>query len=236
MKLVLLNIQSGRATTRGYWEYFRRRRKTRTLGRIAEFLRTEGAALAALCEIDAGSARTGGIDQVSYLSSHTSLVHHAFFPTFVVGELANQGNSLHSLFPIVGTRNHLLPGIGEPRYLSEARVRMEGEEFTVFVTHLSLRLHVRRSQLEAIRDRINEMRGPVILAGDFNVALEDELEFLETTRLSRVVSGRTFPSWKPRKALDHVFFSDDFSVRESHVHDQDLFSDHLPLVVEFSWR
>ena len=42
----------------------------------------------------------------------------------------------------------------------------------------------------------------------------------------------TYPSWRPTRRLDHLFFSPHFRILRAGVFARFPFSDHLPLVVE----
>ena len=89
-----------------------------------------------------------------------------------------------------------------------------------------------RPTMTSIAGLIGEEDRPTILAGDFNVSEEAELDLLAESSLQKATSTPTFPSWRPRRHLDHLFFSRHFSVRTTYAFDAFLFSDHLPFVAE----
>lgn len=199
--------------------------------KCARFLREERIDIAALVEIDAGSSRTKGVNQVELLSRLAGFEHSVFFPALRVGSRINQGNALLSRYPIVGSENIGLPGMGEPRVLSEACVDMGGEDITLLLTHLSLQQNLRGSQLKKIIEIVNGCTKPLILAGDFNVNHEDELAILNEGGLNHAISLPTYPSWRPRRNLDHVFVSD-LCIGDAYAYTKELFSDHLPIVAD----
>ena len=88
------------------------------------------------------------------------------------------------------------------------------------------------ADLDALAGIIGGCDVPTVLAGDFNVSREEELDLLAGSALQKAVSLPTFPSWKPRKALDHLFFSRHFEIARVYAFDAHRFSDHLPLVAE----
>ena len=238
LRLAVSNVQNGIGTTRGYWHYLATGWKywlphgpgpLQTAGTV---LREAGVDIAALCEIGGGARRTRGIDQVAFVGETAGLQHRAFFPTFTVGRRVNQGNAVCSRFPLQHVANHRLPGTGEPRFLSEADVVLDGTTLRVFVTHLSLQRLLREQQIGAIADIIGECDQPTVLAGDFNISEAGELDLLLESNLQQVTSAPTFPSWKPAKALDHLFFSRHFTVEASYVLTAPRFADHLPLIAE----
>ena len=221
VRIAVCNLQLGIGTTRGYWQYlitawkYRLAHDARFIEQAADFLRDEAVDVAALCEVDAGSRRTRWVDQLEVLAHRSGLVHAAFFPT-----------------PVRIVRNHPLPGIGEPRFLSEAEVALAGMTVRLLVTHLSLERTLRLPQIHHIAEIVDRSQGPTILTGDFNISEQAELGLLDESHLERAASAPTFPAWRPRRYLDHLFVSKHFAVVNVYSYDDRLFSDHLPLVVE----
>lgn len=242
LRIAIANLQTGIGTTRGYWHYlttawkYRLPHDSRPIEQAARFLREARIDVAALCEIEAGSRRTRGVDQLALLGDIAGMPSRSFFPTRVVGARVNQGNALASPHPLRPVANHPLPGVGEPRFLSEGELDFNGRPIRVLVTHLSLEHKLRTPQIHRIARLVNRSSGPTILAGDFNIAESAELSLLRESILDRAIGGATFPAWGPRKSLDHLFFSVHFEFRRSYVYDGELFSDHLPLVAEVRLR
>lgn len=239
LRVAVLNVQSGLGTTRGWWDYFRtmryriQPRVTRHIERIGAALRHRAVDLAVFTEVDGGSRRTAGVDQAALLAERGGFASHAFFPCFHVADSICQGNAIHARGPVELVKNHPLPGLGEPRYLSEAVVELDGGPIHVFATHTSLDAAVRREQLAEIRDIVAEHPGPALLGGDLNARKSDELDHL-VRALRHVPCGPTFPSWRPRWALDHLFVSEHFTARSARVLREVREADHLPVLVELS--
>lgn len=240
-KVGIFNAQSGVATTRGYWQYlftawrYGMPHYSDVLRGFADVVTHLRLDLVGLAEIDAGSRRTKQVDQLALIGNHTPLPHRVFFPTLPLGNSANQGNAILSRFPVLASHNHKLPGLGEPRYLGEARIIIGDTEVDFFTTHLSLSALYRNKQIHAVAEIINASARPVILTGDFNVSDHSEMEIIHQSKLCRVVSGATFPSWRPRRFLDYIFFSGEFQLGKKFVH-PGKFSDHLLLIAEASLR
>lgn len=238
LRIATCNLQTGIGTTRGYWHYLVTAWKyllphgSAPVRQAAAFLEAEQVDVATICEVEGGSWRTRGIDQTALLAGATPLEHRAFFPTFTAGGRVNQGNAVCARFPLRRAKAHELPGSGEPRYLCEAEIALRGTAVRVCVTHLSLQLPLRTPQIERVAELIDGRNLPTILAGDFNVAENDELRLLVEGGLKQADAGATFPAWAPEKSLDHLFFSSHFRIVRSFVFDQFLFADHLPLVVD----
>jgi endonuclease/exonuclease/phosphatase family metal-dependent hydrolase len=235
LRFAICNLQTGIGTTRGYWHYLATAWKyvlphhSAYVERAGAFLGEAAVDVAAFCEIGGGSWRTRGVDQAALIARSSPLVHHAFFPAFVAGRRINQGNAFCSRYPVQPIANHPLPGPGEPRFLSEAEVRIDGRAVRVFVTHLSLQLDVRTPQLRRIAALTDRVDRPTVLAGDFNISQDAELQLLAESQLQQVPPCPTYPAWKPARALDHLFFSEHFTIGGSAAFDRFLFSDHLPL-------
>jgi endonuclease/exonuclease/phosphatase family metal-dependent hydrolase len=239
LRIAVSNLQGGIGTTRGWWQYLTTGWKyvlphdSTALEGAVGFFRGERIDIAALCEANGSSLRSKGVDQVALVADRGGLPNHVFFPAHVVGDKVNQGNAVCARFPVRLVENHLLPGIGERRCLSEAEIDVSGNPVRLFVTHLALDLGQRKSQIHRIARLLNERPGlPTILAGDFNVSREEEMELLIDTKLQMATSAATFPAWKPKRRLDYLFFSSEFTIRDSRAYDATLFSDHLPLVAE----
>ena len=238
IRVAACNLQAGIGTTKGYWHYLLTGWKyflphhSKPVEEAAAFLREQRIDLVALSEVEGGSKRSKGVDQAALLADRTPLEHHVFFPTLVTGSRINQGNAVCSRFPVRRVQNHALSGSGEPRYVGEAEVEINGHTIHVFATHLSLERKVRRPQIEDLVDIINACDHPSILAGDFNISEAAELDLISEGHLQQVDAVPTFPSWSPKKHLDHLFVSDDFRVIDGYSFDDFLFSDHLPFVAE----
>lgn len=237
LRVAVCNLQTGIGTTRGYWQYlltgwkYRLPHDSQPIERAAAFLREEGIDIALLTEIEGGSRRSCWVDQVDLLAQRSRLNERLFFPTRIVGRRVNQGNGIVSRLPLRFGFNRALPGHGEPRFLSEAEVRVADANVRLFVTHLSLEHTLRTSQIHRIASVLAETREPTLLGGDFNISEDAELSLIEEGHLAKALSMLTFPSWRPTRALDHLFLSQHFEVREVYAYDRTIFSDHLPLVV-----
>ena len=239
IKILTYNMQVGVATTRGYWHYATSSWKhllPHSIGKvedIADFIRSEGIDIATFTEIDAGSFRTRGINQVHRISELAGLNERSFLPTYSFSKLINHGNGICSRYPILTEENHRLPGRGQPRYLGVATVGIDGRKITVMVTHLALAEDKRSGQIEYIAKKVKRTDGPVILAGDFNTEQAEEIKvLLDGTTLSQAGSYATYPSWKAKRSLDHIFLSPELTFAEGYVLGDIRLSDHLPVVAK----
>jgi endonuclease/exonuclease/phosphatase family metal-dependent hydrolase len=238
LRIAVCNLQTGIGTTKGYWQYLLTGHRywfphgSRQIELAADFLRDARIDIALLCEVEGGSRRSRWVDQVDLLAQRSGLVERLFFPTRIVGRSVNQGNGIVSRWPLRYRFNRALPGYGEPRFLSEASLKANAARLRLLVTHLSLEQTLREPQIHSIADALAGSDEPTVLGGDFNISQEAELDLIQEGHLAKALSQATFPSWRPRRALDHLFLSHHFEVRDVYTYDRWLFSDHLPLIVQ----
>ena len=202
--------------------------------KIAELINKEDIAIALFMEMDGGSYRTRNKNYMETLSAATGLKNNAFYPTHRLWwNLANQGNGILSRYDILEARNEKLESRLEDRYLSISILKIDkAHSVTVLTTQLALGRKSRAKELRHIAQVINSIKGPVIFAGDLNVHNAHELDILKDTRLKRVETSKTFPTWKPKWRLDYMYYSPEFDLVNSYVLDSFKVSDHLPIVAE----
>lgn len=236
MRIVVANIQSGIGVTKGYrqylssgWRYILPHAGEGALG-AGTLLRLEDADVALLTEVDGGSHRSRGISQLEVIARESGLSHAQFFPTRSVGASINEGNAVLSRFPITRSQSYPLKSRVNPRVLGETALDVQGTPVTVLVAHLALNTRFREAQLREIAERVRSVDGPLILGGDFNE--RDHRAFAALRRAGlEAVSVASYPSWKPRHALQVLFHTRDVTITRASVPNDAPFSDHLPLIV-----
>lgn len=235
LRFLSYNIQAGIDTcqysdylTKGWKHLLPHRERLHNLNRIASLV--HGFDFVALQEVDAGSIRSGFIDQTEYLA------HHARFPYWYrqvnrkLGRLARHSNGLLSRVRPSQITEHKLPGFpGRGAIIVELETT-DGGILAVCTVHLSLGSSSRRRQLAYIHQLA--VRYPyLILLGDFNCDCDSRpfQELISKTDLRGLdCERRTFPSWRPWRNLDHILVSRQLSILDARVVDFAL-SDHLPL-------
>jgi endonuclease/exonuclease/phosphatase family metal-dependent hydrolase len=240
IKIANFNCQSGVCTTRGYLDYILTGWKyvfphtSENIARAGETFAKEDIDILFLTEVDGGSYRTENTDQVRLLSEKMRL-KGVFFPTYTgIGQM-NQGNAIITGYEVLGTQSYRLPGRGEPRYIEEVVMSMNGKEIASLVTHLSLSKKTRKKQINYILERIKNKKTPWVLCGDFNTDDETELSGLNLCGVA-ACDFPTYPSWNPKRSFDKVYVSRDFTVEKKYVLDDLIVSDHLPVIVEVVLR
>lgn len=205
----------------------------RNLNRIADLL--AGYDLVALQELDAGSHRTGYVDLTAYLAQRAgfSFWHHQLNRD--LGHLAQHGNALLSRNQPTEIREHRLPGKLPGRGALEVRYGQGADSLMIVMLHLALGQRTRQLQLDFVCELLAGQQHAVLM-GDLNCSAESpEMERLfHCTRLIRPdLHQPTFPSWRPRRCLDHILVTPGLRVSHNEVINHAC-SDHLPVAMELS--
>ena len=211
-------------------------------GRIAEVIKSCGADVVSLQEVDVGRARSGGVDQAAFIASHLRM--NARFHPAVHHAEEKYGDAILTALPMRTVKVGRLPGAGEPRGAIWTEIEFEGRPIFVFNTHLGVWRRERGQQVKALLGESwlgnAACKGrDCILTGDFNAIPSSAVYRRITAQLnpalpgSRRIGKPTFPSRYPLLRLDHVFYKGGFECVESDVMTTQvsrIASDHRPLV------
>jgi endonuclease/exonuclease/phosphatase family metal-dependent hydrolase len=207
------------------------------LDRIADFIRDQRPDIVGLVEVDTGSFRFNGDSQVAAIAGplcHRQVCGTKYGLDSLVGKLPllnQQANAVMTNRSILGQTFHYL-NHGMKRLVIEVRL----PELTVFLVHLALKYRQRQCQLMDLADIVSSARGPVVVAGDFNVFRGDgELaDFMAKTGLhSANPDGLpSHPSRAPHRQLDFILYSNALRSLEFQA-PQVPYSDHVPLIWDF---
>ena len=238
LRVLSYNILSG-IYTRHFGEYVTsswkhvlpHRERVTNLDRIAGML--HGFDVVGLQEVDSGSLRSGFIDQTEYLA------HRAHFPYWYkqvnrsLGKIAQHSNGMLSRFRPAQISEYKLPGLpGRGALLIEFDTT-DAKTLGVCILHLALGRRARRRQLAFVTELISQFPY-LLLMGDFNCdcSSREFQRLVDAVNLQGLDCGmKTFPSWRPRRNLDHILASSSLEVLEAAVVDYPL-SDHLPVSME----
>lgn len=124
-----------------------------------------------------------------------------------------------------------------PRGAIDVDLRCNGEVMQIIATHLGLRLHERRSQIQALLKQFQ--RRNCVLLGDINewFLLGRPLRWIRAM-FGHSPALRTFPARSPVFALDRIWIRPPGSLIDIHTHRTKLSvvaSDHLPLKAVIEW-
>jgi endonuclease/exonuclease/phosphatase family metal-dependent hydrolase len=252
LRLVTFNIAHGRGLIpiQGLTSL----RKLRfNLRRIAALLDKLDADVVALQEVDECSVWSGSFDHLDYLRAHAGYSHGAFGINNRRSGLVNlcYGNAILSRFPIQDTETIVFGRrkLGEKGFLF-AEIDVGGR--TVPVVNLHLHFGSKSKRMVQLDHLVAWLRAkekehgrrwaiPPIVCGDFNNP--DTKDDATAALLSHLgdygdyalhpLTGLTFPSPLPRRALDFVFVPPGCKLVRSEVI-RSFLSDHRPVMVEFS--
>lgn len=240
LRLLSYNIQTGIASSR-YHHYVTHSWKhvlpfperLETLDRIAALARDFD--IVGVQESDAGSLRSGFINQTEYLAERGR------FPLWYdqtnrnLGHFAQHSLGLLSRFRPSEIFEVRLPGMIPGRGALCVRFGAGGDSLFLIIAHLALGARARSRQFESLVEVIGGNRH-VILMGDLNCRSEsaEMRRLLRRTDLSEPIHGLyTFPSWRPRRNIDHILVSATIQVDSVRVLNYTI-SDHLPIAMDIT--
>ena len=213
------------------------------LPRIAKVINGAKVDLVALQEVDIGTRRSGGFDQLAELARLTNM--HAGFAKGRDYDGGDYGQAILSRLPIESLEVHRLPGATEleQRIAGAAHIRGQGglPDLLFVTTHLHHQSEPDRlaqaqhldGLLEPHKDR------PLILAGDINAMPDSKvLAFLkEEWEDLTPDEALTYPADEPNRKIDYIFLpaGHRWRVVRAQVLDERMASDHRPLVAELEW-
>ncbi|OOG49536.1 endonuclease/exonuclease/phosphatase family protein [Rhodanobacter sp. C01] len=238
LRLLSCNILAG-ASVQRYSEYVTRsinavlpgRNKMDNLDRLAEVLQQFD--VIGLQEADAGSLRSGFLNQTRYLAETAGMPFWSHQPNRAMARLAHSANGLISRLKPHSVLDYPLPSRIPGRGALLAQFGEGDSALAVMIAHLSLSAPARTRQLGFIAELLQDFPH-AILMGDLNT----EPHSAEMTHLFAKCNLQpparptlTFPSWKPRRALDHILTSATLRIDKVWTLPQ-AFSDHLSLAAE----
>jgi len=238
LRLLSCNILAGGSVQR-YHEYVTRsltavlpgRSKLDNLDRLASLLPQFD--VIGLQEADAGSLRSGFLNQTRYLAEAAGMPFWSHQPNRPMARLAHSANGLISRLEPVEVIDYPLPSRIPGRGAMLARFGDGDDTLAVMIAHLSLSAQARVKQLAFIAEVLQD-HPRAVLMGDLNTeARSTEMKhlFARCNLQPPAQPTPTFPSWRPRKALDHILTSPSIGVDKVWTLPR-AFSDHLPLAAE----
>ncbi len=238
LRLLSYNIQIG-IKTRRYGQYFSHSWKHLlhhparfdNLDRIAKLMSQYD--MVGVQEADAGSARCGFVNITQYLASSAGFPYWDDQTNRRIGRIAQHSLGVLSRYKPSGITEHRLPGRIPGRGALAVRFGDGAESLVVLIVHLALSRRGRMNQFDYLSDLVNDYRH-VVLMGDMNCrSNSEEMEILvNKTLMSEPLHGmNTFPSWRPRRNIDHILVTPTVEVTKAEVLDYPL-SDHLPISME----
>jgi endonuclease/exonuclease/phosphatase family metal-dependent hydrolase len=242
LKLLSFNIQVGLHTA--HYGHYVTRAWRHALPGLGPHLGLDTAAdlardydFVAIQEADAGSLRTRFLNQVEYLARIAGFPYSGYAVTRDLRPVAQHCLGFLSRWPARIVADHALPGPIRGRRTLHVEVQTPNGALAVYVAHLSLGRSTQMEQLHYLAELAGSHAHSIIV-GDLNC---DPDLLRQHPALSRAgfwlpeQSPLTFPSWAPRRSIDHVLPSRDVAIHSLRALPRAL-SDHLPLAAEISLR
>lgn len=238
LKLLTFNLQVGIQTsayhhylTRSWQHLLPHPKRMRRLDMMSEVIGRFD--IVGLQEVDGGSFRSSHVNQVEYLATRAGFPHHFQQLNRNLGRIAQHSNGLLSRLTPTRIEEYRLPGTLPGRGAIHACYGTGPDALHLFVAHLALSHRGRVRQLNYLSEIIQPLHHVVVM-GDLNCTpeqLHTHARFRASLPLHPVRPPLSYPSWQPRRALDHILLSDSLEAGEVRVLDH-LFSDHLPIAVD----
>ena len=238
LRILSYNVQVGISTSR-FRDYFTHGWKhvlpfsgrQRNLHQVARLMR--GFDIVGLQEVDAGSLRSGHVNQTEYLARVAGFPFWRHRTNRDLGYIARHSLGLASRREpreIIRTR---LPGAVPGRGMLMARFGEGDDSLLVAVVHLALGRGSRQRQMEAIAEYTRQHRHAIVM-GDFNCLPDSpEMQHLQTSAGLVLPEEElyTYPSWRPSRHIDHILVTPGIQVEKASALNVP-YSDHLPLALE----
>ncbi|HEY2397193.1 MAG TPA: endonuclease/exonuclease/phosphatase family protein [Rudaea sp.] len=189
-----------------------------------------------LQEADAGSLRSGFVNQTQYLAEAAGFAYWSHQPNRKIAQFTASANGLLTRIRPAEVLDYPLPGRIPGRGALWVRFGSGDAMLVLVVAHLSLGPAARKRQFAFLAELIGRQRH-VVLMGDLNCTLHsEELKSLfqkTSLTLPPEPPPSTFPSWRPRRAIDHILTTPALRVEELWTLPHPV-SDHLPLAARVS--
>lgn len=190
-----------------------------SLRSIIEEIKGSKAHIIALQEVDYYMPRSRFKNQAREIAS--ALGFH-----YVYGETINvlgikYGNAIISAYPIIEHQNiRLYSSSLEKRAILKAKVSIEGDIYHILNVHLGLKREERQRQIEEINGIVENLKGNVILMGDFNEqaysldgqSISDRLVDTAIIKQKEYLNTYAFYSDTPNTRIDRIYVSKDIEV------------------------
>lgn len=217
--------------------------KKLNLERIARVIELSRADIVGLNEVDiCFSKRSAYTDQVKWLGNR--LRFETFFAPAVRKAKGRKlyGNALLTRFPLRSAVSYRFAhATAENRSLLEAELEIGNIPVRVFVTHLSLNPIVHQQLVHFLLKKSASRSLFTIVLGDFNLDSRSRKlrpftrRFSDALALKKGEETKTYPSFKPKRRLDYIFFSKPLQLKEANIVKIDRnASDHLPVLAKLT--
>jgi endonuclease/exonuclease/phosphatase family metal-dependent hydrolase len=228
IRVLTYNIHHGEGTDR--------RLDLERVGRVIERIQPD---LVALQEVDVGTVRAGGVNQLAELARLTRM--HGEFGKAIDYDGGGYGVAVLARWPFASARTHPLPGAPDRETRTALTVRLRPGAAGSLLQFTSTHFDQGREQENRVAQamRVNELLLdgdlPAILAGDMNARSDTEaMNILHAMWTNAWIAdpASILPDGRPRLRGDHVLFrpAEGWRVIEWHAINDTLASDHRPIL------
>ena len=238
LSLLSFNIQVGIETqcyrhylTKGWRHVLPDTSRAETLTAVSDTLADFD--VVALQECDAGSLRSGYLNQVQYLAQKAAFPYAISSPTRNWYPLAQHCNGLLSRREPLALEEHALPGRLPGRAALSARLPFAEASLLLIVLHLSLGARSRQRQLAYVAQLLAGERYAVLI-GDLNSSVEELMGSSELSTVGLAPLSDTpasYPAWRPTRAIDHIVGTRNLKIENYRALRQHA-SDHRPVAAQ----
>jgi endonuclease/exonuclease/phosphatase family metal-dependent hydrolase len=238
LRLLSYNIQVGIAAA-GYRDYIfhgwkhilPHRDRNINLHRIARMIAKFD--MVGLLELDSGSLRSGYLNHAEYLAKEGRFPHWYDKVNRSWWSIARHSMGFLSRYEPIEVTRYSLPSRMPGRSALKICYGNRDNPLVLVLVHLSLSRNARLHQMEFVSEIVRGYNH-VILMGDMNCSSESrELAMLlGDTKLCMPSSNLyTYPSWNPKRHIDHILVSPSIRINSVEVLNYPL-SDHLPISMD----
>jgi endonuclease/exonuclease/phosphatase family metal-dependent hydrolase len=215
------------------------------LPRLAGVVNSAEPDLVALQEVDQGTERASGVNELAELERLTNM--HAAFGKAMDYSGGGYGVAVLSRWPLSSTHNQPLPSFPDREPRTALTVQLEAGDRGPLLEFTSTHLDQTRDPENRLAQArylnellVREDGRATILAGDMNARPETDVMGLFEEAWTNPAAddpSPTAPTGRPRSRVDYVLIRPAASWRviESRLIDEPVASDHRPLLVVLEW-
>ena len=173
------------------------------LDKVINVIKQHKPDIIAIQEVDIDTARSGKVNQLEILKAQLNMPY-GFFSKAKNHDGGQYGIALLSKYPLsLISATSYQSQSGENRIYQQAKVNIDGNEVTIFNTHLIRSdSSIRKKQIDELYSVATKQTGPVIVMGDFNDQ-SSAMNSFKNMFISAFPQENTYKSEK----IDYIFLS-----------------------------
>ncbi|MEG1587027.1 MAG: endonuclease/exonuclease/phosphatase family protein [Bacteroidales bacterium] len=210
---------------------------------IADYIKSENPDVVALQEVDwktnrERAPRQNGVAMLNELAFYTGMF--GVYAKAIDYRSGYYGIGILSKYPVLSSERVLLPNPSpekEQRVMLTAQIELPDHQPLTFVcTHLEVSAEEKRiAQIRFIRQQVKKVKGPVLIAGDFN-ARPDSKVIREEMKgwVNATNEENTYHTKNPNIKIDYIYMLPNRGLEMLNTkRGEAKLSDHFPIVTDF---